>query len=125
MTTHNVSEVTQSTISDMIAASREMSHTLGMIRGKFLAIDGDLARKTDSLRRKFDGFAVSALMGQISDPVTLETLGRVYEDMAGVVCELAHSRNHTTAKVYLSTALGLTLLCSSLVESGPRPVFSE
>jgi hypothetical protein len=119
-----VSPVTQETITDMIAASREMAHTLGMIRGKFLSIDGDLARKTEALRRRFEGFAVAAQAGKVVDPVTLETLGRVYEDMAGVVGELAHARSYMTARGYLSTALGLALLCMTLVESGPDPVFS-
>ena len=124
MATATVSEVTQATITDMIEASRDMANALGTIRGKFLAIDGDLARRTESIRVKFEAFGDAAAAGNVVDPVTLATLSRVYEDAAGVVGELARSRNHKAARSALSAAVGLTLLCMSLVESGTQPVFS-
>jgi hypothetical protein len=124
MATATVSEVTQATITDMIEASREMAHTLAILRGKFLAIDGQLARATETLRRQFEGFADAAEAGQVVDPLTLNTLSRVYEDAAGVVGELAGAKSHAAARGHLSTALGLTLLCLALVQAGSKPVFS-
>jgi hypothetical protein len=125
MARSNLPKVTQSTINDMLEASREMAHTLGILRGKFLALDGQLARKTETLRLHFEGFAVAAETGQIADPVTLATLSRVYQDTAGVVGELASAENHAAAREGLSAALGLTLLCLTLVESGADPVFAS
>lgn len=117
-----VSERTKATIDDMIEASREFAHILGLIRDRFAPVDLELAHMADQLRDKFDAFARAALAGQVADPLTLNTLSRVYEDAAVLVHELAEA-NRLAARDSIATVSGLTFLCASLVENGSRSIF--
>lgn len=118
----NVPDATQATIDDMITASREIAEAFSHIRDKFAPVDVELAAMVEGLRRKFDGFADAAAAGQVTDPLTLSTLSRVYQDAAMALSELAEA-DGATVRSALSTATGLTLLCCSLVETGPRSIF--
>jgi hypothetical protein len=129
MATESVSET--DTVEAMIYASAEFAANLAHLRDKWVRIDPALAKLIEGLRIQFAAFAEAASSGLIADPGTLHTIGRIYNEAAGAVHELAEasSARHPTegreARAAIARASGLSVLVCDLIEKGPRSIIRK
>jgi len=112
---------TSDTVDMMIFASVEITRNLEHARAHWAPLDADITSMVDSMIVKFTAFAEAARTGKVCDPITLRTLGRVYEDIARHLCHALACDSRAEALLPFVNASGSTTLAAHLVESGHLP----
>jgi hypothetical protein len=117
---------TSATISDMIAASREIAHSLELLRDNYARADRRLALDLEDLRHTFSTMALAAEARCVTETEVLEKLGTLYETTASEIHEIADGPlSPADARPHVSQVFALTYLCAGLVSSGTRSIFRQ